>query len=188
MIRKLRKKNYFYFLLWFLGIWRLLFYDELFRVQLTHRQINFEENDDEFCQFHFSKWNLVRLHWVQYTRTVPYNTGNKSLHFIVKSFANSWFISNIQILLLPSCLATGPKIELCNVTISSRVDDLLKVEYQDWFQNFLHFWTRTLDKWIQLYIDHKINLMMKLNKGVHRQIAFQQSGDVSQVISPINQR
>ena len=54
------------------------------------------------------------------------------------------------------------------------------------------FWTRTLEKWIELYIDswrfHEINLTMKLNKGVHRQIAFQQSGDVSQVISPINQR
>ena len=30
--------------------------------------------------------------------------------------------------------------------------------------------------------------LWNFKKGVHRQIAFQQNGDVSQVISPINQR
>ena len=48
--------------LWFLGIGRLFSYNELLWVQLTHQQINFEENDDEFCHFDFGKSNTVGLH------------------------------------------------------------------------------------------------------------------------------
>ena len=50
---------------------------------------------------------------------------------IIDCYANACIISNVQLLVLPSCLAIGPKIEVCNVTISSRVDEMLRIEYQE---------------------------------------------------------
>ena len=41
---------------------RFVFYNELLCVQLTHPQINFVENDDEFCHFDFGKSNTVLVH------------------------------------------------------------------------------------------------------------------------------